>query len=519
MSNMKTQETLSNIAGFLWRPAIKNGFGVKNGTFPPADECLQTVFRLLFSLAVYAMIWYIGDWLDALCGFASTSLLCGASPWGAGISTAGSIYNSERQLAAQREENQKNRDFNAEQSQLGREFTEHMYDRQMEDYPELQRIAANEQFRLAQNEFNMENRYNDPSQQVARLQSAGINPNSVFGGQGQVATGSMNNTPINTPSINPLPAGSASATGQFPVAQPINFAQGMEQFGQFIKAISEAKKAGVETRQMEELFDTKMKQALQDLYGQELANQLQKVSVDIAKETKDSKVQEQLKKVVLLTSQAKLVDAQTTTEFSKQFNLEMDTLLKDIARLKIGKEKEELELRVKFLQASFDDRLLEIKSAISKNKASAAKDYAIARNENEFRENRGKILGSMVNIKKDVSRIVHSEADIKQATQQAEIEKIMEECKQAGILTEQQQQRVRQMMIDNDWRNVDHFLGALNSVVSTVTSAAGAVSYGKFVNARSQMDQFFRDHYDDATVTDRYDGDGNYLGGSQTYHK
>lgn len=82
--------------------------------------------------------------------------------WGAiasaGSSLLGSLFSSYSQkkaIAAQREENALNRQFNMEEAQKSRDFQREM--------------------------FNAENEYNDPKRVVSRLMAAGINPALAFG--------------------------------------------------------------------------------------------------------------------------------------------------------------------------------------------------------------------------------------------------------------------------------------------------------------------------------------------------
>lgn len=67
-----------------------------------------------------------------------------------------SSINANKQMKLMREENQKNRDFNASEAQKSREFNEYMFDRT--------------------------NEYNSPTQVVSRLVDAGLNPALAFGG-------------------------------------------------------------------------------------------------------------------------------------------------------------------------------------------------------------------------------------------------------------------------------------------------------------------------------------------------
>lgn len=68
-----------------------------------------------------------------------------------------------------------------------RRFSREMYERQRQDNIEF---------------WNMQNAYNDPSQQMARLKDAGLNPNLVYGGSSGGAAGQAGN--IATPDVQPV---------------------------------------------------------------------------------------------------------------------------------------------------------------------------------------------------------------------------------------------------------------------------------------------------------------------------
>lgn len=92
-----------------------------------------------------------------------------AFPWmaaiTAGLQTAGNIYNTSSQV----EQNKKNREWN-----------EMMYERQKSDSIDF---------------WNMQNSYNSPEAQMARLQKADLNPNLVYGNGSAVNTASAPSTP------------------------------------------------------------------------------------------------------------------------------------------------------------------------------------------------------------------------------------------------------------------------------------------------------------------------------------
>lgn len=107
------------------------------------------------------------SWLSNLFGSIS-----GSSVVGAVSGLAGSLFSnsrSSRQIAAQAEENQKNRDYNLYLAKLQNKWN--------------------------LDQWNRENAYNDPSAVMARLKNAGLNPDLVYG------NGAANASAASSPSM------------------------------------------------------------------------------------------------------------------------------------------------------------------------------------------------------------------------------------------------------------------------------------------------------------------------------
>lgn len=105
-------------------------------------------------------------------------------------------------IAAQREENQKDRDFQTAQWQ-----------REFDAQTEFQRSFWKEQ-------FEAENAYNSPTAQVARLQAAGINPAALVSNISGVSSQAASpNSSSPSPSA---PAGGHGLSGSIPTALPIS---------------------------------------------------------------------------------------------------------------------------------------------------------------------------------------------------------------------------------------------------------------------------------------------------------
>ena len=131
----------------------------------------------------------------------SGALGLGGSIIGAAANSASASDN----LDAQREENEKNRQFNAEQAELARQYS-------------TREREAQQQFQSQewQRQFEAQNAYNTPAAQSQRLKSAGINPAVYFTGS-QVAQGG--NTSVSAPSTPSMPQAQYSG-GLSPVAFP-----------------------------------------------------------------------------------------------------------------------------------------------------------------------------------------------------------------------------------------------------------------------------------------------------------
>lgn len=130
--------------------------------------------------------------------------LIGAGLVKGGFDILGSLFSHSetgRQIKYQQEENQRNRDFNAQQAELNRQFQKSMFD--------------------AENEYNL------PSNVVQRLQDAGLNPALAYGGfsgsasapSGSAASSSGSISPTRTDFSGISSAGNAYLDSQMQKAQ------------------------------------------------------------------------------------------------------------------------------------------------------------------------------------------------------------------------------------------------------------------------------------------------------------
>ncbi|WGL30957.1 DNA pilot protein [Dipodfec virus UOA04_Rod_582] len=108
----------------------------------------------------------MGSWIEGISGAV-----------GGLLGSIGSAISQSKSIKFQREENALNRQFNHDEAQLSRDFTESMW--------------------------NAQNHYNDPSQVVSRLKAAGLNPALAYGGFSDAASVSGGSAASSSGSISP----------------------------------------------------------------------------------------------------------------------------------------------------------------------------------------------------------------------------------------------------------------------------------------------------------------------------
>lgn len=180
------------------------------------------------------------------CGV-ETALLVGAGASAAGglangfISSSSSKNIADKQINAQKQENQINRDWQTEQAEIARNFNQ------------SERVAAQD-WQKAMIDF--QNEYNSPVNQAARYRDAGLNPNVVMSGQSQ----SISATPSGSPQSSSPTVGSVQ--GLSPVSQQpldLQLPQMANAVASMLTGVANAKKAGVETSWLEKSMDLNLR--------------------------------------------------------------------------------------------------------------------------------------------------------------------------------------------------------------------------------------------------------------------
>lgn len=148
---------------------------------------------------------------------------------------ASSQQISSQHIAAQKQENQLNRDWQTLEAEKARAWSSQMTDKQ--------------------------NAWNSPQNQVKMLQQANINPAVAFGsGSGTVSAASVptGEMPQSVQGLTPVPG------------QPFDLRLG--ELGQLMKNLGEAKKLGIDTKYAEASFDLNLESLLQEVNARTLSN-------------------------------------------------------------------------------------------------------------------------------------------------------------------------------------------------------------------------------------------------------
>lgn len=232
-----------------------------------------------------------------------------------GLGLLGSGFDYLFGSAQQKRQNE----FNAEQAQLNRDF-------------QTSEREASQQWNLEQ--WQRENEYNSPVQQMARMKEAGINPN--------VAIGQLANSGSGSVRTSPQSGASASSVGMF----SSGFGQAFQRYNQTRLINSQIDKTNAETqglgidnsnkqRQYDDAHEESVKQRdnldkLSRKYG--LEADLTDISLSMTKQelqfqtdafkTKLDQLEQDLKNS---QEQGKLITEQVETEQAKQDNLAADT--------------------------------------------------------------------------------------------------------------------------------------------------------------------------------------------------
>lgn len=369
---------------------------------------------------------------------------------------------AEKQLQAQREENQLNRDYNTAEAEKSRNF-------------------VNEQ-RLRSQEYQTQMVKDTPQLQVQGMREAGINPAVAFGHGTGVATGGSS-----VPSGTSAPSASFS-TGLSPVPyQAANPAVNFQQIAQGLSSLASAKEKGANVglieKQIENMaVDTETKQVLKE--GYRLSNELQKIDLKYKDKKVLQELQEQVIRMVTTRSQGKMYSETARIQSS------IENLNNSLANYH-GQHADYMRLEVANYTTKLNS-LLKLQGAqVKEANASAVEHYASAEYKKELAETERKLregtieMQSLHNDLLTLDKFLKgNEQKISDATFEAQLFATLEQLYREGLISENIYKEGQILSVKRDWASRQEFANYMSNVVGAAASATNAYANVRGVSVR-----------------------------------
>lgn len=278
--------------------------------------------------------------------------------------------NVNKQLNAQSEENQKNRDWQTEQAEIARQWQAGQTQQQNQFQTEL--AAQQQKYNLQSME--QQSRLNSPVHQRQQLEAAGINPQVYFGHQSSFSGSSA--VAGGSPSA-PAP-GHGASVGSVQGLNPVGFQPAnlqipalMSSLGSMMSGLANAKKSGVETSFLEQSLESRIKEAVAKGDMAETAAALQELDLAFQKANFDTRLKHAYAQYKETLANIDLLSEKVLTEQEeqklKQATAEMNKAIQALNE----EEKNKLGIVIQYLP-----RMLE--SEILANRGSAAAGFGKA---------------------------------------------------------------------------------------------------------------------------------------------
>lgn len=354
------------------------------------------------------------------------------------IGSVSSLFNQDSQLRAQRKENQLNRDWQTIEAEKARQFNM------------SERIASQD---FQKEMVDYQNAYNDPSAQVARYRSAGMNPNLVLGSNG---TQQISASPSSTNAASsPMPG---SVGGLSPVQfQPLDLQlpQMFSAVGTLMKSVADAKKAGVETSWLEQSLDLNLQNLQEDL----TLKQLQEKGLQLSNALAEQKLPHEVKAAISY-AQKMAFDAMVSFEtigkvHNEAYLIASQERLNDALTKLHGSQYQLLKLDVQTYFSRFN-QLMKLQQA-------QANDANAGAEEKHARVSVDKSISELMDVKRDIEKLNWSENKL---TLFGRVASVYANLKNQGLINKQLQNE-----IDNQLGK--QFLDGAEQGVDIVTKLLG----------------------------------------------
>lgn len=379
---------------------------------------------------------------------------------GSAVSSATSVYNSERQISSQQK---------SQASQNAWQSAENDRDRLWQQQEWLRQFTKqNEQW---EKQFNMQNEYNDPSAVIERLRNAGINPAvamgqlsgtgglAAAGGSGQVSS------PGQFPSHMVTPMGLQNPTSVF---NPADMLRGISDL---MNAKTNAKRLNLDTDYQNATLESVVEKLKADARYQDKAAALADIQASIQQAVGDKEARARISN---LMAQAALFDHQGKTQQSQDA---LNKAITELTNTKNGIIEEAKPMLINNL--SRIGRLYE-SEAVS-NYAVAGRANAETLTINALRD--GQVRGQQLSNTISEVKAALGSVEVQQAvaTNPAKIEALLDSYEREKWITEEQKAKAKMAIKNKDWQTFDKILDSAESVSRTTKNVTSSLSIGKFL--------------------------------------
>lgn len=316
-------------------------------------------------------------------------------------------------------------------------------------------------------QFNLENEYNTPSAQVARLSAAGINPAAAFqnvqGSTGSAAVGGSSSppSPAYPASHSVSPVGLAHVSG---ISSDSMMFSSLAQLGD---SLSKLKQVGLNEKRQQAMLNAEVQNTVADTQQKRESAALTSTLNSIKSAFGDKQAQAEVSKLI-----ADSYQAYSDGDYKKALSLVADTE-KDLNAQKYAYNKEaypELVTNLRKLGNLYQAKVGESQAAAAQHRAEASYFGALTQTENDLREGRVKGL-DLSNDLAGIEKQLRNRENVRDAATNADqIHSIVESCRRQGLINSLTEQQIKKAVSDNDWNDVEHFIGCMSQAVGSVTS-------------------------------------------------
>lgn len=393
----------------------------------------------------------------------------------------------------QREFLDSQQNFQREMTGVSQDFTREMYNQQWMDmlykYPQLAQRLNDQQFNLWRQQFNMQNAWNEsmykkyqsPQAVVSQNAAAGLNPAGLNGVNNGVSANTMGASSASTPPhISPVPFG---ANGS-----PVGLPQGLSsrgtdiaQVGSFLRDLAEAKKKGVETDQLQKLFDYEVEERSQRIFGQRLTNDSIALANYVANNTKDVRVRRATQELVKLVADTENVEQDTQLKFEQMWKERSEYLLNIANKHLSDKQYEVLEFKVNNLDEEFRTTMSNIRADTNKKISETRLNNALRETENQLREGKVECQKLGNDLQRIGNELAYNDLWVSNRTLDAKVLGLMHSLEREGFITKQESEKLYQMQVSSDWAQRQQFIqyvGATATAVGNILSGSGSALGG-----------------------------------------